>query len=849
MEAANSTLLRGMLFNWLPDTGPVTGKARLTGHLKDPAIQDIDITAGTPAGAMISARGQIGSIALASPMPVSGIEISLSIRSEKAEHLFANVKAKIPELDTMTAVLRLRGTGNRLVFENISVETTDPAGVEGRATGTFILEARENGTYAGIFDIDVNLTAPHLSNFAKILAARTLPELGPVKLFTHVTGTTDVMTLEDIIIEAGQKGDVYFAWRGHIGKLPLAGKEPASEIGIVSTFYAKRTSLLSPYAGFSVPDLGSLEGSSRIVARPEGYGSDDIIMVIGNREDYRLKASGSIDYVMRGTDVSFEGIDLSVSVRQLESAPLLASLGRETDMGRINGTFSVSGDLFDFALRDVQIGAVSPGGVSISAQGAVHHIRIHGEKHVQGVFADVSAQVPDMKTLNEITGMDLPDLGPFTLHAQVSNRMGGVTVEKIHLLAGENEYPSLLVDGRMRDVPGRQGMDFSGSFEAALRPWSMKYFGHDMPERNRIEGEVVLTGTVDALNVKGSAHLGETAIEVLIERSEGKERPRITAKISSPKVNLDDLGFSPDVTEEKGLQDKAPPSPPRKKIFGDSPLPFEKLHVTDISLGVEAGEVVGKDFILHDLVFDLTSDKGLLVLKKAGIQFAGGFVSAESTIDTRTERPDLTLKINAEDIDIARLFTYLRFPWIKSGHLNIAADLRSSGSSPREIASALQGELGMAIENGRIRQIADYLGADAIDFVTTAHKARKYQRLNCLALKFSFEDGIGTSDIIYSDTPEVRSYGKGTVNLRDESIDLVIQPKPKKGQIGGSSPVTLTGPLNRPSVRKLPFIEAARLFGEIFMPYAFLPARALGYVWYLMKDDKDEESPCLRSDD
>ncbi|UCD36309.1 MAG: hypothetical protein JSU90_05630, partial [Nitrospiraceae bacterium] len=102
---------------------------------------------------------------------------------------------------------------------------------------------------------------------------------------------------------------------------------------------------------------------------------------------------------------------------------------------------------------------------------------------------------------------------------------------------------------------------------------------------------------------------------------------------------------------------------------------------------------------------------------------------------------------------------------------------------------------------------------------------------------------------IYSDTPEVRSLGKGTVNLRDETIDLVIQPKPKKGQIGGSSPVTLTGPLNRPSVRKLPFIEAARLFGEIFMPYAFLPARALGYVWYLMKNDKDEESPCLRVDE
>jgi len=29
------------------------------------------------------------------------------------------------------------------------------------------------------------------------------------------------------------------------------------------------------------------------------------------------------------------------------------------------------------------------------------------------------------------------------------------------------------------------------------------------------------------------------------------------------------------------------------------------------------------------------------------------------------------------------------------------------------------------------------------------------------------------------------------------------------------------------------------------MPYVFLPIRALGYLWYIMKNDKDESSPCL----
>jgi hypothetical protein len=139
----------------------------------------------------------------------------------------------------------------------------------------------------------------------------------------------------------------------------------------------------------------------------------------------------------------------------------------------------------------------------------------------------------------------------------------------------------------------------------------------------------------------------------------------------------------------------------------------------------------------------------------------------------------------------------------------------------------------------------DLLGPDALDLLTTVPKIKKYQDLNCLVIRFIFEDGVGNSQIMYLDTPKVRSRGGGSVNLASETIDLVIQPKPKKGLPGTRSAVRIHGPLAKPKVRKLPFREAARLFGEIVAPYVFLPARGLGYLWYLMKKDKDEQSPCL----
>jgi len=117
--------------------------------------------------------------------------------------------------------------------------------------------------------------------------------------------------------------------------------------------------------------------------------------------------------------------------------------------------------------------------------------------------------------------------------------------------------------------------------------------------------------------------------------------------------------------------------------------------------------------------------------------------------------------------------------------------------------------------------------------------------LNCMTLRFIFDEGIGKSEVMFLDTPNVRTRGIGTIDLTSETLEIVLQPKPKKGLPGLSSAVYINGPISNPSVRKMPFKEAARLYGEIFAPYIFIPIRGLGYLWYLMKGDKDEESPCL----
>jgi hypothetical protein len=55
----------------------------------------------------------------------------------------------------------------------------------------------------------------------------------------------------------------------------------------------------------------------------------------------------------------------------------------------------------------------------------------------------------------------------------------------------------------------------------------------------------------------------------------------------------------------------------------------------------------------------------------------------------------------------------------------------------------------------------------------------------------------------------------------------------------------MIGPLEDPSVTQTPASEAAMLAGQLAIPIVALPARALGMLWSIISDDKDENSPCL----
>ncbi|MBW1901713.1 MAG: AsmA-like C-terminal region-containing protein [Deltaproteobacteria bacterium] len=364
----------------------------------------------------------------------------------------------------------------------------------------------------------------------------------------------------------------------------------------------------------------------------------------------------------------------------------------------------------------------------------------------------------------------------------------------------------------------------------------------------------------------GETHFGKTHFKTIINHSATRNhKPAIIIKNTSDKVYLSDLGIYPEEEKEEKstgkkkrfLRDRffkkdsgeEPDSEKKDKskpdrLFSQDSLPFDVLKGLNLSLSINADKLIGKDFVINNLDFDLVLKDGLLRISPARLSYAEGEVSFESTVDTTGETPEVMLKATAEDIDMDALLAHTHRPIILGGNLNLAVDLHGVGSSLHEIMSSLNGEIGYAIENGKIKRDVEMLTADAVDVLTAFPMIRDYQDLNCMTMRFLFVDGMGKSEILFLDTPNVRTRGVGTLDLGSETMDFILQPKPKKGLPGLSSAIRINGSFNDPKIRTLKFKEAARLSGEILAPFVFLPARGLGYLWYLMKKDT-EESPCL----
>ncbi len=848
LQVSGSCTSKDILEMLLPEGLPEIHRLKGEGRIRDGAgvyvIESLKLSGSNEQGTTMKAEGTMGFSRAIGKVPAFR-ELDLHFQLSSPTTASAKFPAVdfLPELGAMSAKGRVRLSEDLLRFEDLAVRSSHAQGLQVETAGAVQVPLDETEDRPVQIDFQARVTAPDMGAAKPLLGRQYLSSSGPLLGKARITGTSEALSIEDLSITVGESGPVRAKWQGRIGRVPLSSGELPSDVDIVGSIDADEASALAYLAAISLPNLGPLKTTFRFVEQEGIYGFKDIQLSMGSQEGLWLKGGGSVDFIMKGGAISLRGLDAEVTA----SAPNLAAIPRAADFdlpdlqplalkARI---IDRDGRLDILDIESFELDAGTEKGAFLKIQGQASGLRGGDQKVIEASFKTASKPWV-MKLLKDSAPEDYEVAGKFRVAGTPKNM-------RVEVLKVETNGPKRLfveAHGAVKEVGKTYG--FEGHISAGADDTSslQSFLGIELPRFGAplLEGQI--TGNMTKGSFEGTVRFGSSQFKTTLSHSYTKQRPSVVAKIVAQTVHLADLGFYPERAEDLPSESKSEPKPDRR-LFSDTPLSFHALKAMDLSASVDVDKIRGGGFVLNKLDFDMSLRDGKLQVAPAKVTYKSGFASIDFTIDAVGSKPQMALKVTAEDVDIGALLSHIHKPPYLKGHLNLFVDLQSAGNSPREIATALGGEIGLAIEKGKIKRAVEFMGADAVDFLSAIRSQGEYKDLNCMALRFIFEEGIGKSEIIYIDTPDMYARGGAHIDLHTETMKMVLQPKPKKGLRGMTSAVTIKGPIADPKVRKLPFREAAKLYGEIFMPVVFLPARALGYLWYLIRKDKEEPSPCL----
>jgi AsmA family protein len=122
--------------------------------------------------------------------------------------------------------------------------------------------------------------------------------------------------------------------------------------------------------------------------------------------------------------------------------------------------------------------------------------------------------------------------------------------------------------------------------------------------------------------------------------------------------------------------------------------------------------------------------------------------------------------------------------------------LTGQGRSIAEWMAGLNGRTFLNLSQGRIRnKYLNLWGEDLrqglLRLLHPVQKGDDTTPVNCLVSGFDIKSGIATCSALVLDTDQMSVVGAGDINLRDETLNLFLQPSPKKalgsGVVGQAS--------------------------------------------------------------
>lgn len=304
----------------------------------------------------------------------------------------------------------------------------------------------------------------------------------------------------------------------------------------------------------------------------------------------------------------------------------------------------------------------------------------------------------------------------------------------------------------------------------------------------------------------------------------GGMRPMLDATLSATRIDADGIsalagsplaapGPAPAVPAPVRAQPVAARSPGPPMVFRDEKLPVDRFRNRDYEMKMTVGQLLLGGIQYRNVVAHLRLTNGHWhVAPLEGLAPSGPFTIY---FDFNPNQPRIPLVFSAHSRGIALkpLLAALGLPDDDTGQLEIDADLKSFGDTPRALASQLSGYLGLAMVNGSIdnRLLAAPLNAllHHAKLPSAVGGKSGHSDIRCFAMRADANRGDVSLRALVLNMTHFHVSATGDINLGDEMLALRSRPMLKFAGGGVVVPVRISGRLSDPRVDPDPDAAAA----------------------------------------
>jgi hypothetical protein len=598
-----------------------------------------------------------------------------------------------------------------------------------------------------------------------------------------------------------------------------------------------------------VTALGDLLETLRLRRQLEGRGQ------------LRLRVAGPVD-ALAANDISLE-VELATG-EQLRVD------------GRIAAFSSLSGIELGFTanLAETAEAAAQASGLDLQA--------LRGE--VQGSVEALTVEGLVLST--NLTSADIREIGPIRVDRLTRDGEGRLVLSGVRVLAGDPAQPSLDLRGRINDLLGRSGINFSGSFDLDLIDLATGMSAP--PELGRLVGTLALSDASGKLQLESleARQSGDGPLELRLEKPPAapgepsspinleltiRDLDALAAARDAPPIGggsaafagtivIDDqveifgrghVGNSPvwldlmqNVVADQ-LQLRGGIKSPRLQL-ADLPRMVDLVRLwprdeadeadevdgtgdqlrsrLDAEFAVEASIVDGDDYAQGAFNGTLTVRDQVVRLRPLRLDYLGGRAAAEFSFDMGEAEPPARLEARIDGLNTGRLLAELGGRPHIVGDLDAVVDLEARGPGLEALKTSLAGEIEVVMGEGRIG--SRLLELTAQDIVSWLFSAGTATRLVCAAGRLRFRDGRGVVEGLFLKTDNIQLVGAGEIDLGRERLDLAFEPQPMRGRLlPAVTSFRVRGPLTAPEVS---LSTAGGVAGRAVVETLTLPFNVLG---------------------